>query len=126
MNKCFTLITKLPPTPKNFKHEGMLRLQDLIELENSKLGYQMEKELLPKNMIQLLWTDSKNTSLRKDHKYHTRGKHLPKLPIATKPKYHQGFQLACLRTYSKISKDVRDSLNLSSFVMKIKKQMLSD
>ena len=126
MNKCFTILTKLPPTPKNFKQEGMLRLQDLVELENSKLGYQMEQELLPKNITQLLWTDSKNTSLRKNHKYQTRGKNLPKLPTATRPKYHQGFQLACLRTYNKISKDVRHSLNLTSFVRKIKEQMLTD
>ena len=116
----------MPPTPKNYKQEGMLRLQDLINLENSKLGYQMEKELLPKNIIQLLWTDSKNISLRKEHKYQTRGKNLPKLPTATKSKYHQGFQLACLRTYNKVSKEVRQSPNLTSFVMKIKKQMLSD
>ena len=89
MNKCFRIITKQQPTLKNFKQECMLRLQDLIELENSKLGYQMEHRLLPTNIIQLLWTDSKNTSLRKDHKYQTRGKDLPKLPTATKSKYYQ-------------------------------------
>ena len=120
------MITKQQPTQKNFKQECILRLQDLIELENSKLGCLMEHGLLPTNIIQLLWTDSKNTSLIKDHKYQTRGKDLTKLPTATKPKYHQGFQLACLRTYNKISKEVRHSLSLTSFVRNIKKQMLTD
>ena len=47
LNSCFTLITGLPPTPENFKKEKMLRLQDLIQLENRKMGYQLEKNLLP-------------------------------------------------------------------------------
>ena len=126
MNKCFRIITRKEPTLINYKQEGMLRLQNLIDLENSKLGYQMEHELLPRNIIQLLWTDSKNTSLKKDHRYQTRGKELPNLPTATKSKYSQGFQLACLRTYIKISKEVRHSLSLTSFVRNIKKQMLSN
>ena len=44
LNSCFKLITGLIPTPDNFKKEKMLRLQDLIQLENSKLGYQLEKK----------------------------------------------------------------------------------
>ena len=44
LNSCFKLITGLIPTSGNFKKEKMLRLQDLIQLENSKLGYQLEKK----------------------------------------------------------------------------------
>ena len=43
LNSCFNLITGLSPTPINFRKEKMLRLQDLIQLENRKLGYQMDK-----------------------------------------------------------------------------------
>ena len=39
MNKCIKLITGQEPTPMNFKNERMLRLKDLIGLENKKLGY---------------------------------------------------------------------------------------
>ena len=44
LNSCFNLITGLTPTPSNFKKEKMLRLQDLVQLENRKLGYQLEKK----------------------------------------------------------------------------------
>ena len=47
MNKCFKLITGKEATPMNFKDERMLRLKDLIELENKKLGYQLDNHLLP-------------------------------------------------------------------------------
>ena len=65
LNSCFNLITGLAPTPNNFKKEKMLRLHDLIQLENRKLGYQLDKNLLPLNLHKLLWTDSRNKSLQK-------------------------------------------------------------
>ena len=55
MNTGFTLITGLTPSLGNFKKERMLRLTDLINLENNKLGYQLEKVLLPCNLHDLLW-----------------------------------------------------------------------
>ena len=66
LNKCFRLITGQAPTPRNFKKERMLRLHDLIKLENKKLGYQLDKNLLPQDLHKLLWTDSKNKSLQKN------------------------------------------------------------
>ena len=78
LNTCFTLMTNLPPTLKNYKKEKIFRLQQLITLENNKIGYQMDKDLLPKNVSHLLWTDSRNKTLKKIHGYQTREKHLPK------------------------------------------------
>ena len=76
LNSCFKLITGLIPTPDNFKKEKILRLQDLIQMENSKLGYLLDKNLLPFNLHRILWTDSKNKTLQKTHQYNTRDKHL--------------------------------------------------
>ena len=67
MNTGFTLIRGLNPSPGNFKKERMLRLTDLIHLENNKLGYQLEKALLPCNLHDLLWTYSRNKTLQKTH-----------------------------------------------------------
>ena len=117
-------MTNLPPTPKNYKQEKILRLQQLLKLENSKIGYQMDKDLLPRNVSHLLWTDSRNKTLKKNHRYQTREKH-PKIPNITKSKYHQGFQLACLRSYGKISPEIRNSPTLPSFMQKLKKQLLA-
>ena len=54
MNKCFKLITGQEPTPMNFKSERMLRLKDLIGIENKKLGYQLNNHLLPSYCGQII------------------------------------------------------------------------
>ena len=84
----------------------------------------MDKDLLPKNVSHLLWTDSRNRTLKKVHGYQTREKHLPKIPKVTKSKYHHGIQLACLRSYGKISPEIRNSPTLSIFMRKLKEQLL--
>ena len=63
LNNSFKIITGLAPTPNNFKKEKMLRPQDLIQLENRKLGHRLDKNLLPLNLHNLLWTDRKNKTL---------------------------------------------------------------
>ena len=125
LNKCFNLITGLAPTLENFKKEKMLRLTDLIKLENSKLGYQLDKKLLPVNLQELLWTDSKNRSLQKTHKYNTREKHLPKLPKVTSSTYQRGFQFQSIKDYEATPVNIRNTINLNHFTSKMKLHLLS-
>ena len=125
MNTCFKLITGLTPTSENFKKEKMLRLQDLIQMENRKLGYQLEKNLLPLNLHKLLWTDSKNKTLQKTHHYNTRDKHLPKLPKVTNTNYQRGFQFQSIKDYESTPVEIRNSSTLNSFVRKLKLHLLS-
>ena len=42
MDICFNLITHQSPTIANYKKEKMLRLEELIQIENMKLGYNLE------------------------------------------------------------------------------------
>ena len=66
MDTCFNLITHLPPTPLNYKKEKMLRLEDLILLENTKLSFKLQHNLLPPKLYSMLASDSKRKSLEKD------------------------------------------------------------
>ena len=124
MNKCFKLITGKEATPKNFKDERMLRLKDLIELENKKLGYQLDNHLLPSNLYNLLWTDSKNKSLQKTHHYNTREKHLPNLPKVSTT-YQKGFQYQSIKDYEATPMTIRQSSTLDSFVKRLKRHFLT-
>ena len=81
MDKCFNLITHLPPTQTNFKKEKMLNLKDLLYLENTKLGYKMEHNLLPRKLHQMMISDSKLKPPTKTHHYETRTKDIPYLRI---------------------------------------------
>ena len=125
LNSCFNLITGLAPTPNNFKKEKMLRLQDLIQLENRKLGYQLDKNLLPLNLHKLLWTDSRNKTLQKTHQYNTRDKHLPNLPKVNTLNYQRGFQFQSIKDYEATPVEIRKSSTLSTFTRKLKSYLLS-
>ena len=124
LNSCFNLITGLAPTLNNFKKEKMLRLQDLIQLENRKLGYQLDKNLLPLN-LKLLWADSRNKTLQKTHQYNTRDKHLPNLPKVNTLNYQRGFQFQSIKDYEATPVEIRKSITLSSFTRKLKAYLLS-
>ena len=125
LNSYFNLITGLAPTLNNFKKEKMLRLQDLIQLENRKLGYQLEKNLLPLNLHKLLWTDSRNKTLQKTHQYNTRGNHLPNLPKVSTVNYQRGFQFQSIKDYEATPVEIRKLSTLSSFIRKLKAYLLS-
>ena len=120
MNTCLKLITGKTPTPEQFRKEKMLRLHELIQLENKKLGYQLANKQLPENLNNLLWTDSRNKSLKKTHSYNTRTKDLPKPPSVKTTNYLKGFQFQSIRDYEATPIEIRDCTNLTSFVIKVK------
>ena len=103
----------------------MLRLQDLIQLENRKLGYQLDKNLLPLSLHKLLWTDSRNKTLQKTHHYNTRDKHVPNLPKVSTVNYQRGFQFQSIKDYEATPVEIRNSTTLTSFVRKMKAHLLT-
>ena len=121
MDKCFTICTGLPPTIPNYTMEKMLTLRELIKLESLKLSYRLHHNLLPENLHRLLWTDSKDNSLKKTHQYNTRHRLLPALPKAQSKSYHQNFQFQCIKTYEGIPVEIKESRTLETFVRRIKK-----
>ena len=125
INKCFTISTGLPPSDSNFKKEKMMKIYNLIDFENKKLGYQLEKNTLPTNLTKLLWTDSKNKLLNRKHNYYTRQCNLPKLPMALKSKYHHGFQVESIKSYHTLDQETRSIPTLASFVRKLKRDLYS-
>ena len=64
-NKCIELINGKPAMPANFKSLGILRIIDLIKLQNCKFGYKLTKGLLPDKIIELATCDQvgKNLSI---------------------------------------------------------------
>ena len=67
-------------------HEGFKELKiptvnQLINIELCKLFYKLVNNMLPISLTDCVLSDSKGFSLLKSHKYGTRKKHLPNLPI---------------------------------------------
>ena len=124
MDICFNLITHQSPTIANYKKEKMLRLEELIQIENMKLGYNLEHSLLPSTIQNMLKSDSKEKSLVKTHSYSTRTKNIPNLPTAQNKAYHASFLVQSTKEYEKLPLEARESKTLSSFIGKIKAKMI--
>ena len=124
MDKCFQLITSQPPTILNYKKEKMLRLSDLMILENAKLAYNLEHNLLPQKLHDMLLSDSKNQSLEKKHKYNTRSRSLPYRPAALTRHYYTSYLFQSIKDYGNIGLDLRNTKTLSRFINRLKQNLL--
>ena len=124
MNKCFNLITHQNPTPENFNKEGLLILNQLITLENQKLGYKLYNNMLPINIQTAISTDSKKKDLLKSHRYDTRNKLKLNLPVATNKLYHASFLIQALKAYDMLPKEISLCSNMRNFVSKCKVKLL--
>ena len=124
MDKCFQLITSQSPTTLNYKKEKMLRLNDLMVLENAKLAYMLEHNLLPQKLHDMLLSDSKNQSLEKTHRYYTRSRNLPYRPTALTRHYHTSYLFQSVKDYGNIGLDLRNIKTLSKFTNRLKQNLL--
>ena len=124
MDACFNLITHLPPAPLNYKKEKMLRLEELLLLENTKLSYKLQHSLLPTKLHGMLLSDSKKKTLVKKHQYATRTKNIPKLPSAKTKKYHSSFLFQSIKDYENIPLEVRNCRTLPTFILNMKRKIL--
>ena len=80
-NNCLRCIEpKMCLTDIHKKHK-ILRVEDLIKLEQYKMGYKACSNLLPVRLLTCLFTDSKDRTLRKTHGYNTRRKEIPNREI---------------------------------------------
>ena len=125
MDVCFNLVSHQFPPHLNYKKEKMLRLNELILLENSKVSYKLQHKLLPTRLHTMLLSDSKKQSLVKMHKYQTRTKNIPKLPSAQTKQYHSSFLFQSIKDYENLSPEIRESKSLKTFIFKMKNKLLS-
>ena len=98
---------------------------ELVKLEQCKLGYKLCKGLLPAGLRKVMLSDHKSCSTTKTHPYATRSKNIPNRPSAKLNLYRNSFLYSSIQYYSNLSADVRDSPNITIFVKKCKKALLS-
>ena len=73
-NKCVEIISKNKNTELNYKNLKILKIKELIKMQEIKVGYRLINKLLPNKISQQLQSDSNKKSLLKTHTYNTRGK----------------------------------------------------
>ena len=119
--KCVDLIGN----QSSFKKYKIPTLQELIILEQCKLGYKLCRKLLPLGFEKLMLTDHKMASIEKSHAYSTRSKKVPNRPSAKLSLYRNSFLYSSIKHFSDLSVEIRESKTLNTFVRKCKKMIFN-
>ena len=124
--KCVRMIDNSVPISEAFKKLQILTVPDMINLEQSKLGYKLCNGLLPLVLTRLMMHDFNNCTIVKNHSYRTRQKGIQNRPNVKLSLYRNSFLYQAIACYSKLDKKLRDSPTLLSFSKKLKKSMISN
>ena len=119
--KCLKQIKKTVNYPHELK---LLNINELVRLEHAKLGYRLENKLLPKKIMQIITTDSKNKSLEKLHKYNTRNKNKLYLPKIKNKLYRNSFLYQANKELLLLPKIKTCKISYSTFIKTVKLTLL--
>ena len=108
-----------------FKENKILRVDSLIEFENSKFGYKLIHGLLPKKIETACMFDHNKSNLNKSHRYQTRHKKIPNVPIRMNKQYRASFLNKGSQSLLTIKAEIKDKPNLKSFSYALKEHLLS-
>ena len=124
-NSCVRLIKPNSDMTSLYRSLGILKIPQIIELENCKFGYKYKKISLPSRIQQLVSCDQNNKSLSKTHKYETRNKTLPKKPRGVYKQYSNSFLCKWIDDYSALPREIKNSKTLAQFANTCKKILIS-
>ena len=103
----------------------ILKFEDMIKLEQCRLGYKLTHNLLPIRLSKNMIIDHKSQSIQKMHRYQTRNKSIPNLPNVLGNKYRGSFLFQSIRNYSTVDETVRQLPTLQMFTKRCKKDLLA-
>ena len=108
-----------------FRNCKILRFTDMVQFEQCKMGYKLCHNLLPAKLTQNMLLDHKSHSIVKEHRYPTRHKGVPNLPVVTNVKYRSSFLYRAIREYSALDNNLKQAENIQVFVKNCKTQLLA-
>ena len=109
------------PVTQMYKDLNILKLPDMIKLEQCKLGYQLRNKLLPKPLQQLFHSRGG----KKQHRYLTRNKALPNVQQHSGKSFHTRFMCKSLAVYSNLPLQLQREQKMGLFMKKTKLALLS-
>ena len=94
-------------------------------MENCKLGYNIGKKLVPKELYRVVTEDSKGKTLLKTHTYETRNKGMPNIPKAANNKYKTSFLNKGIKEFCALPQELKDIENLAKIQIQIEATSLT-
>ena len=102
-NYCVKLLDRSKCLNEIYRKHKILKFDDLVNLEQNKLGYKLNKNLLPLNLANVLLTDRIGKTLKKQHRYSTRQKENPNLPNHRSKLYNDSFLVQSIKNYNNLN-----------------------
>ena len=124
-NSCIKLINNSKNVTSQYKCMKILKVTEMITLENMKFGYKFKRGELPGRIGELITSNQNKDSLIKIHKYPTRNKKLPKKPRSSYNQYSKSFLCNWIDIFSTLSVTTKESVNITQFAKKCKNFLLS-
>ena len=123
-NKCVQLIRPQSNTKEICKEFCIANIEQIIQMENCKLGYNIGKKLVPKELYRVVTEDSKGKTLLKTHNYETRNKGMPNIPKAANNKYKTSFLNKGIEEFCALPQELKDIETWPKFKYKLKQHLL--
>ena len=119
-DKCVTLISH-----SSYKSMKLLKVCDIVKLENYKFAYKIMHNMLPDKVIKAAMSDHKGNSLKKAHSYNTCQKNLLNTPAKAANKYIDSVLCKSVLDYQSLMVETLSIKTYSSFVNQCKKLLLT-
>ena len=123
-NKCIQIIDPISPLAEIYKQNKILKINQLVLLENCKTWYKCYHNLLPNRLSKLMKEDQHGSKLEKKHKYETRKKEEINLPLATSQLYRNSFYVLGLKEFSQLCTEIKEEKQYKRFVCHCKDYLL--
>ena len=123
--KCLRQIDNSTTVVEVYRKLNILTVGQLIELEQSRMGYKLCNGLLPTAITQILMSDQDSRPMNKTHEYETRQKNVPNRPKVKSRLYMDSFLYKSISSYSNLSQRIRDAPSLSTFTRLAKSKLMA-
>ena len=123
-NKCMNLITGRWVSQNCYKKLGILRIRELLELENCKFSFKLLHHELPIRIEELSNYDQFGRTLQKNHKYKTHNRHLLNKALAKNKSYENCIIYKGKSALETLKSETMSKLNLQSFTKDCKNRIL--
>ena len=119
-NKCvsYTMNKKLLTT--DFKLNKLLIVNDMIWINNPKMGYRLRHSQLPSQIINLCRTDGRDRTLQKTHSYCTHYKRDELCPLAMSRHYESSYLVKVITVYNQLPESLKKLSTKAAFDHAIK------
>ena len=120
-NKCVKLIEPRLDVNTTYKKHKILRIDQLIRLEEIKFGYKQINKLLPNKLQYIVDHDSKGKTLMKKHAYNTRNKKILNCPSSCHQNYRNSFLNKGIVSYSNLPYQLKSNNIISTIISGFKR-----